>query len=406
MDFAIRAHRLSKQYVIGAARGDGTLYGLLGRMLQLGKRNGRQRQAPQKFEALRDVSFELRPGEVAGVVGRNGAGKSTLLKLLSRISAPTQGRIEIRGRLASLLEVGTGFHPELSGRENVYLNGAILGMKRAEVSRKFDEIVAFAEIDKFVDTPVKHYSSGMYVRLAFAVAAHLETDVLLVDEVLAVGDASFQRKSLGKMSDVAKGGRTVLFVSHNLGAVRNLCSRALLLEGGRLSFDGNVEEGLALYETSFSTGMGLAGDARFDGSLSDSIRFDQLICRQNNDVVGVIDPMREFQLEVHGAALARSARWNSRSAFFATACTSPRATTRRAAPGCVKGGSCPPSTFRRTFSSRAAIPSAWAPRARPATGSGAPTSQCWTSATTAATGHTTYVPAWSPSRIKRTGSSE
>jgi lipopolysaccharide transport system ATP-binding protein len=273
-------------------------------MLQLGKRNGRQRQAPQKFEALRDVSFELRPGEVAGVVGRNGAGKSTLLKLLSRISAPTQGRIEIRGRLASLLEVGTGFHPELSGRENVYLNGAILGMKRAEVSRKFDEIVAFAEIDKFVDTPVKHYSSGMYVRLAFAVAAHLETDVLLVDEVLAVGDASFQRKSLGKMSDVAKGGRTVLFVSHNLGAVRNLCSRALLLEGGRLSFDGNVEEGLALYETSFSTGMGLAGDARFDGSLSDSIRFDQLICRQNNDVVGVIDPMREFQLEVHGAALA------------------------------------------------------------------------------------------------------
>ena len=184
--------------------------------------------------ALRDVSLDIMPGEVVGIIGRNGAGKCTLLKILSRITEPTTGRVDLYGRVGSLLEVGTGFHPELTGRENIYLNGAILGMKRAEIERKFDEIVAFAEIEKFLDTPVKHYSSGMYVRLAFAVAAHLEPEILLVDEVLAVGDAAFQKKCLGKMGDVARGGRTVLFVSHNMASVESLCTTALLLDGGRL----------------------------------------------------------------------------------------------------------------------------------------------------------------------------
>lgn len=201
-----------------------------------------KRQAEEDFWALKEVSFEIKPGEVVGVIGRNGAGKSTLLKILSRITEPTTGRIRLSGRVASLLEVGTGFHPELTGRENVFLNGAILGMTRAEIKLKFDEIVAFAEVDKFLDTPVKRYSSGMYVRLAFAVAAHLEPEILIVDEVLAVGDAEFQKKCLGKMSEVSKGGRTVLFVSHNMTAVASLCSRALLMEGGRISKSGHVKE--------------------------------------------------------------------------------------------------------------------------------------------------------------------
>src|SRR5438552_2159457 len=184
--------------------------------------------------ALRDVSFEVQQGEVVGIIGRNGAGKSTLLKVLSRITEPTSGRITIRGRVGSLLEVGTGFHPELTGRENLFLNGAILGMRRTEIIRKFDEIVAFAEIDKFIDTPVKHYSSGMYMRLAFSVAAHLQPEILLVDEVLAVGDAEFQKKCIGKMGEIAKEGRTVLFVSHNMNAIESLCDRALLLKHGQV----------------------------------------------------------------------------------------------------------------------------------------------------------------------------
>jgi lipopolysaccharide transport system ATP-binding protein len=192
------------------------------------------------FWALRDVSFEVKPGEVVGIIGRNGAGKSTLLKILSRITAPTNGRVVLNGRVASLLEVGTGFHHELSGRENVYLNGAILGMTKTEIRRKFDEIVAFAEIEKFIDTPVKRYSSGMYIRLAFAVAAHLEPEILVVDEVLAVGDAAFQKKCLGKMGEVAQGGRTVLFVSHNMAAVEHLCRRAVLLESGRMGLIGEA----------------------------------------------------------------------------------------------------------------------------------------------------------------------
>src|SRR5436190_1539538 len=202
----------------------------------------------EEFWSLRDVSFDVKPGEVVGLVGRNGAGKSTLLKILSRITEPTLGRVRLRGRVASLLEVGTGFHPELTGRENIFLNGAILGMKRAEISAKFDEIVEFAEVGAFLDTPVKRYSSGMFVRLAFAVAAHLEPEILLIDEVLAVGDAGFQKKCLGKMDEVAhKHGRTVFFVSHNLGAVRSLCSTALLLERGQLILRGTPDEVIAKY---------------------------------------------------------------------------------------------------------------------------------------------------------------
>ena len=204
--------------------------------------------ATEDFWALRDVSFSINPGEVVGIIGRNGAGKSTLLKILSRITEPTEGRVTLRGRVASLLEVGTGFHPDLSGRENIFLNGAILGMSRVEIRKKFDEIVAFAEVEKFIDTPVKHYSSGMYVRLAFAVAAHLEPEILNVDEVLAVGDAAFQKKCLGKMQSVARGeGRTVLFVSHNLDAVMQLCSSSILLKSGRLDDAGPTAKVLPRY---------------------------------------------------------------------------------------------------------------------------------------------------------------
>jgi len=211
--------------------------------------NGAQElQTDAEFWALKDISFSVAPGEVVGIIGRNGAGKSTLLKILSRITEPTSGEIRIRGRVASLLEVGTGFHPELTGRENIFLNGAILGMTRAEIKAKFDEIVAFAEIERFLDTPVKRYSSGMYVRLAFAVAAHLEPEILIVDEVLAVGDAEFQKKCLGKMREVSgKEGRMVLFVSHNMSAVRRLCSRAMVVDAGQIDVDGVTEEAIAHY---------------------------------------------------------------------------------------------------------------------------------------------------------------
>jgi lipopolysaccharide transport system ATP-binding protein len=210
------------------------------------------RQTEEDFWAIKDISFEIEKGAVVGVIGRNGAGKSTLLKILSRITAPTEGRVRLRGRVASLLEVGTGFHPELSGRENIFLNGAILGMSKTEIRRKFDEIVAFSEIETFLDTPVKRYSSGMYVRLAFAVAAHLEPEVLIVDEVLAVGDAEFQKKCLGKMHDVATTGRTVLFVSHNLQAVSLLCSRGMLLRNGSLAYAGGVKDTIDLYVSTFT----------------------------------------------------------------------------------------------------------------------------------------------------------
>ena len=209
--------------------------------------NGNDRDASDNIWALKDVSFEVKQGEVVGLIGRNGAGKSTLLKILSRVTEPTKGRAQICGKVGSLLEVGVGFHPELSGRENIYLNGAIMGMKRLEIERKFDAIVAFAEIDKFIDTPVKHYSSGMYLRLAFAVAAHLEPEILLVDEVLAVGDAAFQKKCIGKMEEVAGEGRTVLFVSHNMAAVQALCQRGIFLHNGSVYTDATASAAIGTY---------------------------------------------------------------------------------------------------------------------------------------------------------------
>lgn len=246
-EVAIRVEKLSKQFRIGAAMKNRNFREALvdglkapwrraAALLRRGAKGAGE--LPETIWALRDVSFTIQRGEAVGVIGRNGAGKSTLLKILSHITEPTAGFAEIHGRVGSLLEVGTGFHAELTGRENIYLNGAILGMKKAEIRRKFDEIVAFAEVHRFIDTPVKHYSSGMYLRLAFAVAAHLEPEILIVDEVLAVGDSLFQRKCLNKMQDIGKGGRTVLFVSHNMDAITRLCGRAILLEEGVVSLDG------------------------------------------------------------------------------------------------------------------------------------------------------------------------
>ena len=231
---------------------------------------GRETNGPAKEElytlkALQNVSFNINQGDVVGIIGRNGAGKSTLLKILSRITSPTEGTVMVRGRLASLLEVGTGFHPELTGRENIFLNGAILGMRKAEIVRRFDEMVAFAEVEKFLDTPVKHYSSGMYVRLAFAVAAHLDPEILVVDEVLAVGDLSFQKKCLGKMGEVSRGGRTVLFVSHNMPAVENLCKRGVVLHQGQLCFDGNSKDAIQYYLNSLSTVSGTGHIVELEG---------------------------------------------------------------------------------------------------------------------------------------------
>jgi lipopolysaccharide transport system ATP-binding protein len=249
----LRVEHLRKRYRIGEKEPYKALRDVLGDAVKLPLRLVRHEQRRQKPEhadriwALDDVSFDVRAGEVLGLIGRNGAGKSTLLKVLSRITDPTEGQVTLRGRVGSLLEVGTGFHPELTGRENIFLNGRILGMRRAEIVRRFDEIVEFAGVERFLDTPVKRYSSGMQVRLAFAVAAHLEPEILLVDEVLAVGDAEFQEKCLGKMRDVTREGRTILFVSHNLAAVRSLCTRALVLENGRLLFDGATDDAVERY---------------------------------------------------------------------------------------------------------------------------------------------------------------
>jgi lipopolysaccharide transport system ATP-binding protein len=244
---AIIIENLGKRYAIShrQTKGDGMRHAIEGALrspLAWLQSHRKERLRPVDFWALRDVSFQIKQGEVVGIIGRNGAGKSTLLKILSRITVPTEGRIRIDGRIASLLEVGTGFHHELTGRENIFLNGAILGMTRAEIIRKFDEIVEFSGIEEFLDTPVKRYSSGMYVRLAFAVAAHLEPEILIIDEVLAVGDAAFQRKCLGKMGSFAQSGRTVLFVSHNMEAVRSLCQRGIWLKDGRLHKDGKADE--------------------------------------------------------------------------------------------------------------------------------------------------------------------
>jgi lipopolysaccharide transport system ATP-binding protein len=254
-DTVIRVENVGKKYVIGTngAGSDGLRHAIHD-LVTAPFKNGKQqsahtKQRSEEFWALKEISFDVKQGEVVGIIGRNGAGKSTLLKILSRITEPTTGRLGIRGRVASLLEVGTGFHPELTGRENVFLNGAILGMSREEIKRKFDEIVAFAEVEQFLDTPVKRYSSGMYVRLAFAVAAHLEPEILIIDEVLAVGDTQFQKKCLGKMGDVAAEGRTVLFVSHNMAAVSKLCSKAALLESGELTQLEEVRQVVGTYLT-------------------------------------------------------------------------------------------------------------------------------------------------------------
>ena len=252
-DAVIKVSGISKQYQIGASQESyGSLRDTIMRSVSEPFRKIRNFQFKQPEEiqtiwALKNVTFEVFRGETVGIIGANGAGKSTLLKVLSRITKPTEGNAKIRGRIGSLLEVGTGFHPELTGRENIYLNGVILGMKRHEIEKKFDEIVDFAEVEKFLDTPVKRFSSGMYVRLAFAVAAHLEPEILLVDEVLAVGDAAFQKKCLGKMEDVAHQGRTVLFVSHNMGTIRTLCNRGILLSKGEVKFDGTSQNAIDKY---------------------------------------------------------------------------------------------------------------------------------------------------------------
>jgi lipopolysaccharide transport system ATP-binding protein len=245
-DIAIRVQGLSKLYRIGERQRYKSLRESIMKTLAAPFQRG-GRRPHETIWALDDVSFDVPHGDVVGVVGRNGAGKSTLLKILSRITEPTRGRVEVYGRVGSLLEVGTGFHPELTGRENIFLNGAILGMKRVEIERKFDEIVAFAEVEKFLDTPVKHYSTGMYLRLAFSVAAHLDPEILLVDEVLAVGDAAFQKKCLRKMGDAAKEGRTVFLVSHNMGAVSTLCNEVMYLAAGRLKAKGPTAEVVAMY---------------------------------------------------------------------------------------------------------------------------------------------------------------
>lgn len=253
--YAIRVRNLSKEYVIGGRqRPQDTFRGMLADALAAPYRRYRSLSGDvsteERFFALKDINLDIAPGEVVGIIGKNGAGKTTLLKILSGITEPTSGRIELAGRTSSLLEVGTGFHPELTGRENIFLNGALLGMRKEEIRTKFDAIVEFAEVERFLDTPVKHYSSGMYVRLAFAVAAHLEPEILFVDEVLAVGDARFQKKCLGRMDEIGKGGRTILVVSHNMQVIQSLCSRAIWLDDGKIAFDGGARSAVVAYSQS------------------------------------------------------------------------------------------------------------------------------------------------------------
>ncbi|MBN1286721.1 MAG: ABC transporter ATP-binding protein [Anaerolineae bacterium] len=315
---AIQAEGLSKQYRIGANQahfGYKTLRDTLIDMASAPLRRatrllrgeaGAASDLRATVWALKDVSFEIEQGEVVGIIGRNGAGKSTLLKILSRITEPTEGCARVCGRVGSLLEVGTGFHPELTGRENIYLNGAILGMHKAEIEQKFDEIVAFAEVTRFLDTPVKFYSSGMYVRLAFAVAAHLEPEILLVDEVLAVGDAAFQKKCLGKMGDVAKSGRTVFFVSHNMGAINNLCSHAIWLDAGRVRMTGAPESVVAAY---LSEGAEAGGERRWradEAPGNDRACLRAVRVRDSEGTVNAtLDIRKPFYIEIEYEALKR-----------------------------------------------------------------------------------------------------
>ncbi|MEK0448816.1 MAG: hypothetical protein RL088_1084 [Verrucomicrobiota bacterium] len=305
-DYCISIRGVGKRFNLRESGGHDTLRdqiaGLAKRLL--GK--SRAQRESGEFWAVKDVSFDVKPGDVVGIVGHNGAGKSTLLKLLSQISEPSAGEIRVRGRIASLLEVGTGFHPELSGRENIFLNGAILGMTKAEIRSKFDEIVAFAEVEKFLDTPVKRYSSGMYVRLAFAVAANLEPEILVVDEVLAVGDIQFQKRCLGKMADVAKSGRTILFVSHNLAAVQKLCTRGILLKSGSLVYDGSTEECITRYLASVKEAQGELTGYAVNQPLLDSQSPDapiRVTCLEMFDLEGAplhhMDVNDGFRIRIH-----------------------------------------------------------------------------------------------------------
>ena len=294
----IRASAIAKQFQVVGNRDRAVRFNTLAEWLVTLFR-GRSR--PEMLWALRDISFDIGAGEVVGIIGHNGAGKSTLLKIISLITEPTEGEMEIVGRVGSLLDVGIGFHPELSGRENVFLNGAILGMRRAEIARKFDEIVSFAGTEAFLDTPVKHYSTGMYMRLAFAVAAHLDPEILIVDEVLAVGDAAFQKKCLGKMGDVAKQGRTVLFVSHNLGAVRSLCTRGLVLAGGALQFDGPVDDAIASYLSSAANRGAQDGQVSFGpGGLAfaDLAVLSVSLRNSAGDVRALFDAMEPITIDI------------------------------------------------------------------------------------------------------------
>ncbi|CDF80642.1 ABC transporter, ATP-binding protein [Formosa agariphila KMM 3901] len=294
---AIKVENLSKQYRLGSV-GTGTFSHDVNRWwhtvrgkedpyLKIGESNDRTSKGSSDYVwAMKDINFEVKPGEVLGIIGKNGAGKSTLLKLLSRVTAPTTGSIKAKGRIASLLEVGTGFHPELTGRENVFLNGAIMGMSKQEIRSKFDEIVDFAGCQRYIDTPVKRYSSGMYVRLAFAVAAHLEPEILIVDEVLAVGDAEFQKKAIGKMKNVSsQGGRTVLFVSHNMASIQNLCTKVLVLKDGKFAFWGNTEEGINYYLTDSRKKVFTNLNERNDRENGKNLRHTNIELLNNNDEV-------------------------------------------------------------------------------------------------------------------------
>jgi lipopolysaccharide transport system ATP-binding protein len=316
----IRIRGLGKRYRIGERASYGNLResitsSLAG--LRSLRRNGNDESAKDShIWALKDVELDVMPGEVLGIIGRNGAGKSTLLKILSRITEPTEGRADLYGRVGSLLEVGTGFNPELTGRENIYLNAAILGMKRAEIKRKFDEIVAFAEIEKFIETPVKHYSSGMYTRLAFAVAAHLEPDILLVDEVLAVGDAAFQKRCLGKMSEVAERGRTVLFVSHNMPSINRLCRRCILLDGGQIRIDGDTQTVTAQYMISDTGSMATRGWADGQGPGDDVARLIAVRVLQHGQIAESVDIRHPVDVEMTYEVFKENAILLSAFAFF------------------------------------------------------------------------------------------
>jgi lipopolysaccharide transport system ATP-binding protein len=311
-DIAIRVKNLSKKYeiTVGKYRHDTLRDHISHAVSSVFRSNGRNhgQTQTQTFWALKEVSFEIKRGEVLGVIGANGAGKSTLLKILSRITNPTSGTAEIHGRVGSLLEVGTGFHPELTGRENIYLNGAILGMKKAEINAKFDEIVGFSGIETFIDTPVKRYSTGMFVRLAFGVAAHLQPEILIVDEVLSVGDAEFQKKCLGKMDDIAHEGRTILFVSHNMAAISQLCGRALWLKGGQLKFSGSPSDVVTSYLTSGSTARATWSNSELNISGHVDFQFTSAsVLSINNEPAAVVDFDKGFRAEI-GYEVCRAIR--------------------------------------------------------------------------------------------------